>query len=416
MEMCAPQIDSVIPQLENLSGRVDKEMVARLKAIYRAMSCLEPEGDDQVRELWLEVPRGSIQDFGDYKEFLEEGLVENYDEFEKYWKDEYPNNCKWYGFATAQYREELYFYIDSKLIFSIGKENEPDDKEKWDVSHIYNFLDWLLARVTQETLKLKQDAGGYNDYLEQKLSHHKRTGRISRRKYWDILGDDAIVLDERLGSGRIITLRKLIEERTSGEEPVTLKELSAGDYFRYCEVCYDANDYFSGDETSLPPIEKYRRMADGRDGGLCSIDPESVSAFRDWYHSGESAGAHPWEICRGGNSTHISLMVSDTKDGWSLWLAGSSVVRVEETVRMAVALYENNIPVNLYQGEAILNMVTGNDFIGIVPEHVFPRYCHSLFPEEDRIIDFMNLGYERSDELIDNVYWYPLKRITLLDP
>jgi hypothetical protein len=25
----------------------------------------------------------------------------------------------------------------------------------------------------------------------------------------------------------------------------------------------------------------------------------------------------------------------------------------------------------------------------------YPRYCHSLFPKEDRIIDFMNLGYDR---------------------
>jgi hypothetical protein len=413
MEWVAPHIDIIIQQLESISGSVDEEMVDRLKAIYRAMSLIEPEGDDNVRELWLEVSRGRIQDFGDYEEFLEEGLVESYEEFEKYWLDEYPGKCKWYGFATAEYREEYFFYIDSRLVFSICETSESYQNDHWDCDHIYDFLDWLLERVTGETMKLKKDVEGYNDYLDKNLSCHKRTGRIARRKYWEILGRDAILLDKRLGSKRIDTLRKLVDELRSVDDPVTLKELSAGDYFRYCEVCYNANDYFSDAEADLSPIEKYRRMADNRDGGLCSVDPDSVPAFHDWYHSGKSAGAHPWEICRGGNSTHISFMVSDTREGWALWLAGSSVVRVEETVRMAVALYEKNIPVNLYQAEAILNMVTGKDFIGIVPDHVFPRYCHSFFPEEDRIIDFMNLGHEHREALIDNAFWYPLKRIML---
>jgi hypothetical protein len=74
---------------------------------------------------------------------------------------------------------------------------------------------------------------------------------------------------------------------------------------------------------------------------------------------------------------------------------------VEETVRMTVALHENNIPFKLRDADEIVRMVTGNDYIGIVPDTVFPRYCHRLFPEEDKIIDFMNLGYD--DEIIEKL-------------
>jgi len=86
-----------------------------------------------------------------------------------------------------------------------------------------------------------------------------------------------------------------------------------------------------------------------------------------------------------------------------------------ETVRMAVALHENNIPFKLQDAEEIVQMVTGNDYIGIVPDTVFPRYCHSLFPKEDRIIDFMNLpSYEGIDQaIIEKGYWYPLEGIEL---
>jgi len=59
-------------------------------------------------------------------------------------------------------------------------------------------------------------------------------------------------------------------------------------------------------------------------------------------------------------------------------------------------------------------MVTGRDFIGIVPDYHFPRYCHSLFPAKDKIIDFMNPGYEDSNEIIKRAYWYPLERIDIL--
>ena len=416
MEFFPPQIDNVIHQLESFSNWIDLHMHNKFRAIYQAMSCIVPDGDDKVRSLWLEIPRGSIDSFGEYEEFRDEGLVESPEDFVKYWMEEYPDDCKWYGFTTAQYKKERFFYIDSKLIFSFdeAKATEKSVKnEKYDYRHIYDFLDWLLFRVKEETVKLKQDVAGYNDYLDKNLSYNKRTGRLNRKKHWDILGSDAVRLDERLGTHRINSLRKLVEFQESSADPATMEEILAADFFRFCEVCYDANDYFNDAETDLSPIEKYRRMADRRDGGLCSIDLNSKSAFHNWYHKEDSIGAHPWEICRGGNSTHISLMVSDTNNGWILWLAGSSVVRVEETVRMAVALYKKKIPVNLYQGEAILSMVTGNDFIGIVPENVTPRYCHSLFPEEDKIIDFMNLWYENNDEVISHAYWYPLKRITI---
>ena len=193
-----------------------------------------------------------------------------------------------------------------------------------------------------------------------------------------------------------------------------LSDISAEDFFRYCEICYDANAYFAESDRELLPREKYTKMADGRHGGLLDIASDNGDDFRKWYHNAIRVGAHPWEICRGGNSTHISLMVSTVKEGWSLFLDGSSIVRVEETVHMAVALYENRIPFTLHKSEEIFRMITGNDYIGIVPEHIFPRYCHSLFPDEDRIIDFMNLGHEYTDKIISNAYWYPLEPIQIL--
>ena len=40
-----------------------------------------------------------------------------------------------------------------------------------------------------------------------------------------------------------------------------------------------------------------------------------------------------------------------------------------------------------------------------------PAYCHSMFPPEDKIIDFMNLDWDRKDEIIAKVNWYPVKEL-----
>lgn len=96
-------------------------------------------------------------------------------------------------------------------------------------------------------------------------------------------------------------------------------------------------------------------------------------------------------------------------------LEGSSFVRVAETVRMVVALFENKIPFELRDADEIVRMVTGRDFMGIVPENVYPGYCHSLFPKDDKIFDFMNLGFDREimSKIVAKATWYPLEEVSL---
>jgi len=159
-------------------------------------------------------------------------------------------------------------------------------------------------------------------------------------------------------------------------------------------------------------MEMYKRMADGRDEGLTELRLDSEEDYLDWFRHGRGGG-HPWEICRGGNSTHISLYVQSTENGWLLVLDGSSCVRVLETVKMAVSLYQNRVPFILNKSIEIYRMITGTDYIGIVPKTVFPRYCGSYFPSEDIIIDFMNLGFEKTEEIIKKTTWFPLKKIEL---
>jgi hypothetical protein len=408
----APQIDAIIEGFKPEDNLITIATYLKLKDVYNVFSLIRSGNDDEMRYTWIEVERGPIDAFGDYKEFKESGLVKSPEEFEQQWKDYYPTGTKWYKFQTSQFRDEMLFYLNGKLFCTI-QEKAPTTDFNSSVSDCFEqFVNWIQERILVEMSKLRQNPRGYNTYIQQNLSYAKRLGRIKRKDFWNIIGDAALMTDKNLGKETIRKLKVFAGAAKKKSTPL-LKEMTANMFLKICEICYDANDYFKNPDESLTPREKYLKLADGRDAGLRNIDGDSPEAFYEWYHSAERIGAHPWEICRGGNSTHISLFISEAQNGWDVRLAGSSISRVEETVRMAVALFENKIPFQLSEAEEIVRMVTGNDFIGIVPDNIFPRYCHSLFPVEDNIIDFMNLGFDKEIilKIIEKTYWYPLEEI-----
>lgn len=415
IELFASEIDSFTERMSPENILVSFDTYIKLREVYEIFSYVEPGEDDEYRHTWIEVKRGTISAFGDYEEFKDSGEVESRKEFEQLWKEYYPKKTKWYKFETAKYENELFFYFNSKLISSIKEDNIPE--KSTDTGHGYfdRFFDWLLKRIISETNKLKQDAEAYNNNIQQNLSYTKRIGKIRRGNFWDILGKEAYRLSVILGKDNIEKIGAIVGEIKNEPNPV-LNRMTANEFFRICEICYDANNYFGKQDKEFTPKEKYLKMADGRDAGLQNIDGGSPEAFYKWFHSGGTLGAHPWEICRGGNSTHISLFVSEKNGNWFVRLAGSSIARVEETVRMAIALTENKISFELTDAEEIYRMVTGNDYIGIVPDTVSPRYCHGLFPKEDRIIDFMNLNFDEeiNTKVIEKSYWYPLEFIQVI--
>ena len=409
----APQIDAIIEGFNPGNNPITLATYLKLKDIYNVFSYVKSLNDEEIRHTWIEVERGPVEAFGDYEEFKESEEVESRKEFEQLRNEYYPEETKWYEFKTSKFREEKFLYLDEKL-FCIIQEKDPPSNDDSSVSGCFElFINWLLERINVEMSKLRQNPKDYNSYIQQNLSWTKRFGRILRKDFWDIPGDNAIRPDWNLGEENIEKLKVFVEAVKTGSTPL-FQEMTANMFFGMCEICYDANGYFKNSEESFTPREKYLNMSDGRDAGLRNIDGDSPEAFYEWYHDDGRMGAHPWEICRGGNSTHISLFISEVQNNWDIRLAGSSIGRVEETVRMAVALFENNIPFQLSNGEEIVRMVTGDDFIGIVPDTVFPRYCQSLFPREDDIIDFMNLDSDKEiiTEIIKKTYWFPLEEIT----
>ncbi len=411
MSLLSPEIDLLIENARYHRGResASRELSERMRACQAQLERIEPlrEGRDSIWSLWIRSERGRLQDFGAYEEFRDAGEVDSVEEFEELWRLEYPDEVQWRRLRVIRYRDRLFFHLDGKFEIEadlsstrlVGIDVTQDDCRRLVV--------WLLDRIRREVQRFVKDPEAYNREVERDLPLSRRLGRIRRRDLWQA-ALAPIRLDDELGQKKLELFAQVVGGMDAG---AVLEELTLADYLGFCGTCYRANDY-PGLEPSMTPRKMYRAMADNRDAGLLEIPPRDAAAFARWYRE-RQLGAHPWEICRGGNRTHISLQVVPRENGWQLILAGFSTARAVETARMAIALFERGVPFVLGHHEEMLRMLTGEDQVGIVPGDIPVGYNHGDFPAEDRIHSFVHLEEieDACGSFPDGIVWYPMTRL-----
>ena len=210
---------------------------------------------------------------------------------------------------------------------------------------------------------------------------------------------DIYRLDKELGKGRTWKFVRLVEDGFFLKaENTEVSSMTASDYFRYCRIAYAAGK--RKEETvddSLSGREMYKRYADGRHEGLLDIDPSSKQEFADWIdgvHPKRGGGGHPWEIKRGGNTTHIDLTVSRSssyrKEGFRVELRGESIGRMVETIRMFLAIREARIPISIVAPEGVRKRLLAQDNIGIIPSYASLHRANQHFSQDEDVFDVMH--------------------------
>ena len=217
------------------------------------------------------------------------------------------------------------------------------------------------------------------------------------------------------------------------QKEMTIMRNKKDDFFNACKLGYEV---IGKDCGGYSLSELYLRYADGRDEGLTGkghglnagpgIQFDDPKAWNEWYFNRKQHSGHPWEVVPGGNSTHMELYVINdighldfnlrlgkiTEEEYEgrLKNAGyyfeiNGIHRPFESVNFYLTLAENGLPVVIDDADELVNGFRGSDYVGIVPHHVIPRYCESLFPKEyGRIFDFIHV-YKDEDKWYNSVTW-----------
>lgn len=382
----------------------DEVSVKNIHAVFAQLHKINQTSED-VWELWLTAERGPEEAFGDYEEMKLYGEVDNREDFEAWWKAEYPEEIQWFNLTAVERKDTGYKAIFLSNRFIIELDPRKSGGFEQDISE---FTEWLLKQVMKCIDEL--NSGAYNRRVAEELPVQYRTGTIVRKDLHDLCPELRSCFQEELSQQEIDDFVSFVERQPEDtDEAERIQHLTAGEFYKFCSIGYKANNYSGCDKT---PKEQYYLHADGRDGGLQNVDADSEEQFIAWLHDNSHFGVHPWEVCRGGNSTHISLYVYHNEWGFMLVLAGKSISRFVETIKFYLALRNYGIPVYLQNGEKLMERVLETELVGIVPKTVFPRYCESMFPGLD-VIDFMHLPDENRNAIADRCTWIPEPQIAL---
>jgi len=237
---------------------------------------------------------------------------------------------------------------------------------------------------------------------------------------------DVCRLDRELGKAGTRQLVRLVEQGFFMREENTVRSsMTAADYFHYCRIAYlAAKRKDESVDTSLSGRDMYARYADGRHEGLLDIAPDSAQEFADWIdgvHPKKGGGGHPWEIKRGGNTTHIDLSVFrpslHRKEGFKVELRGESIGRMVETARMLLAIHDAGLPISIANPEGVRQRLLAQDNIGIIPSYASPHRANQHFKEHEDVFDVMHYDdfgrFKR--RILPFVRWEPLSILQPVD-
>lgn len=304
-KLYAPDVTRYIRILHRSNLVPNRETNHLIDLLFDDLKKVAPFDENGKRVLWLSIDRGPIEAFGNYEEAIEEGDVFDYVEFEKWWLEEFPDKKSWYYLEAIENDGYRVLALNHNVIFH-QIPNEYDE--------FYNFFN--LIQCLKDAVSIcntEIEKGTYNQKVQRELPYCHRTGTIKRKSLWDIFPKEKEAFLKNISEQEISEFLSIMKTDSTDTPSGRIHNMTSEDFFRCCSLGYHANDYEHLEGKSWK--EQYLRHADGRTDGLVDIDEKSPDAFSDWYHN-RPRGGHPWEVCRGGNSTHISLYISEDEKGY----------------------------------------------------------------------------------------------------
>ena len=378
------------------------EMLPELFSEVRKISPYYPNG---VRKIFYRVDRGEIDNWMDFEDAVADGIVENQAEFEKLWKEEYPTEKIWFQFSFYENDDYKSISINNRTVIQDMK-NREDSPFGVDATPL---IRWLIGMVKNCINEI--DHGEYNHVIAKDLPPGFKYGTITRKNLWKVCPQEKVDYFKNFSDSEVQEFQNLMAKTNEDLTPNHyLQKITVQDFLYCCQLGYRANQYSMADE--LSSRELYKKYADGRDCGLLEIQENSPEAFEDWLANHERGG-HPWEICRGGNSTHISLYVCKSDQGFYFSVDGYSWTRSVESIKFYLAIRKAGFPIVIRCGKQLADRLNGTDEIGVVPDGVFPGYCEAYFSDK-RIIDYINLPHENRESWSKYCEWVPEPELKII--
>lgn len=335
------------------------------------------------------------------------------DHSDSFWKFYLKLNARgsWELLRITLYNKNYYFsFAGSNLNFSYPGHEQVDRENfiPWESKE----MDWILSLTPKAINEIIKNPVTYAEKIYRELPLKYRDGFVPRKFLMNYV-PDLYRPEKEMGTRKADKIIRWVEKNREGRD-YYLKSMTLNLYLKYCRVAYYANKKKLGIRGAKSGLELYKVFADNRHEGLLDIDPNSPEAFEKWFQGGRRGG-HPWEIYRGGNTTHIDLGVQHHEVfGWSIFLNAPSTSRMVECVNIALAFIEEDLAFEFSNSKSYRQRLLGLDNVGIVTEWFSTHRANQSYPEDLDVYDCIHLTDLNKTEqrkIAQVTSWLPLKLI-----
>ena len=423
-KLVAPDVDELISFCDIGTAHEVLSTPTILGAIEPLFEILNPlapiRRNDAIKEIWIRVPRGAIEDYDDFERLKSIGEVSDFDDFYRQWLRDYPDEYKWYRLIAVRYYEtngKLHCYgmnLNEETVISAVLKwrsfNEPEYFEE----KAFEKLCKLITPAVMESIKLLQD-DKYNDLIAKELPYRYRKGVIKRSDLWIANPEYKEEVYRGISDEMISRLKGIIASGENDEDRIgRIRDFTANDFFRACKIGYEAIGYKC---KGFSMSELYIQYSDRRDEGLTGrgvnpydepgIDFDDPKAWDEWYfHRKQRDSGHPFEVAPG--YYHLYVWQDKTESetgGYYFNLSGSHWCR-REVISAYLAIKDAGFPISLSGAEMFVDSLEGADYIGIVPVHMSEYEFIDQLPEEFGYIDDCIYADGVKDGWLDKIIWF----------
>ena len=372
-----PVIDSVMRGTLGNEVYVDGKSFALLLEIQKALSVFEPIGDDEARKIWLEIPRGTAEEWKAFDDLRrgctndgDDDLVRYQEELEECFLCE----TRWLFMVTSAYREYTFLKISDRDHKYVIFTNRTFHDKGCPTDMVWLF-EPLLELVKERVSLIMRGPDAYNRYIEESVPYRQRSGRI-RSKYLN-----KIVPEGKLQVGDREYCIKVMKELLRREKAYSeVKDSSAADWeSKGVPAPFDT--------MSIRTFCKYYRIADTvfwsmsdnkRVKKALSIDDDvAYYSHHGLHHSLEGCDLDSEEAFKSFAQDHygelglsrMNVGASDycVRDKWVITFGFSYSAYMEEGLRIAMALYETGAPFIFYEAENLLHALEESGSVRLSP-------------------------------------------------
>ena len=422
-----PVLNSLLHHTLEDDVYVDGESFALLLEIQRALMVFEPIGDDEARMIWLEIPRGTAEEwkaFDDERSWCSNSEEDNLASYLEALDEEFPYEKEWFFLAISTYRENTFLKISDcdhrYVIFTnrhFREEAKPTDMS-W-------FMEPLLLLVKERVDAIVKDPDAYNRYIEKNLPYRQRSGRIRSIDLNRILPERRLQVENREYCIKVmkeLMRREKVYESGSAEwehqgVPAPFDTMTIRMFCKYYRIadtaCWSKTEKKVTNRACDSDDDVKYYTNHGMHMDLKEYDLDSEKDFKRF------ATDHYGEL--GLSRMNVGVTHYYVRGKWIITFGISYSAHDEIGLRIALALYESGAPFVFYDAENLLHILEETGWVRISP---FTFHDYLQGGDDEGVIDLPfvedcdkegELTHKQYDEIVRLAEWEPDVQLKLDD-